>query len=255
MNMIARVNELLKKGDLFCMATVLESEDPNLPPGSKAIIFEDGTIEGDLQTIQLEPDLGPLAAKVLKENKRRIVDFSDKIRIFIDILCREAQLIVCGAGHIAIPLASFACNVGFNVTVLDDRSDFAQPSRFPNCKVIAENFTIALRDMSFGSSTYVVIITRGHEHDVDCLAEILQKETAYVGLIGSRRRVRFVLEWLEKKGFSQQRLKEVFTPIGIPIGAESPEEIALSIVSELVCVRRKGDLQARSLRAVVGMDS
>jgi xanthine dehydrogenase accessory factor len=255
MNMIARVNELLKKGDLFCMATVLESEDPNLPPGSKAIIFEDGTIEGDLQTILLEPDLGSLAAKVLKENKRRIVDFSDKIRIFIDILCREAQLIVCGAGHIAISLASFACNVGFNVTVLDDRSDFAQPSRFPNCKVIAENFTIALRDMSFGSSTYVVIITRGHEHDVDCLAEILQKETAYVGLIGSRRRVRFVLEWLEKKGFSQQRLKEVFTPIGIPIGAESPEEIALSIASELVCVRRKGDLQARALRAVVGMDS
>ena len=254
MKIITRVNELLKKGDLFCVATVLESEDPNLPPGRKAIIFEDGTIEGDLENIQLKPDLGPLAAKALKENKRRIVDFSDKIRIFIDILCHEAQLIVCGAGHIAIPLASFASNVGFNVTVLDDRSDFAQPSRFPNCKVIAENFTIALRDMSFGSSTYVVIITRGHEHDVDCLTEILPKETAYVGLIGSRRRVRFVLEWLEKKGFSQQRLKKVFTPIGIPIGAESPEEIALSIVSELVCVRRKGDVQARSLRAVVGMD-
>ena len=125
MNMIARVNELLKKGDLFCVATVLESEDPNLAPGSKAIIFEDGTIEGDLETSQLKPDLGSLAAKALKENKRRIVDFSDKIRIFIDILCREAQLIVCGAGHIAIPLASFASNVGFNVTVLDDRSDFA----------------------------------------------------------------------------------------------------------------------------------
>lgn len=255
MNMIARVNELLNKGDPFCVVTVLESEDPKLPPGSKAIVLEDGSIEGDLGTIELEPDLGQLAAKALKENKRHIADFSDKIRIFIDILCREAHLIVCGAGHIAIPLARFASNVGFNVTVLDDRSDFAQPSRFPNCEVVAENFTIALRDMSFGSSTYVVIITRGHEHDVDCLAEILQKETAYVGLIGSRRRVRFVLEWLEKKGFAQQRLKEVFTPIGIPIGAESPEEIALSIVSELVCVRRKGDAQARSLRAVVGMDS
>jgi len=255
MNIIARVNELLKKGDTFCVVTVLESPDPKLPPGSKAIVFKDGTIEGDLESNQLKPDLGQLAAKALKENKTGIVYFSDEIRIFIDILSREAQLIVCGAGHIAIPLASFARNVGFSVTVLDDRSDFAQPSRFPDCTVIAENFTIALREMSFGSSAYVVIITRGHEHDVDCLTEILQKETAYVGLIGSRRRVRFVLEWLEKKGFSQQRLKEVFTPIGIPIGAETPEEIALSIVSELVCVRRKGGAQARSLRAVVGMDS
>jgi len=108
--------------------------------------------------------------------------------------------------------------------------------------------------MPLGLATYVVIITRGHEHDVDCLAEILQKETAYVGLIGSRRRVRFVLEWLEENGFSQQRLKDVFTPIGIPIGAESPEEIALSIVSELVCVRRKGSGQARALRTAVGID-
>ncbi|UCD78761.1 MAG: XdhC family protein, partial [Desulfobacterales bacterium] len=99
-----------------------------------------------------------------------------------------------------------------------------------------------------------VIITRGHEHDVDCLMEILPKKAAYVGLIGSRRRVRFVLEWLEKKGFSRQRLNEVFTPIGIPIGAESPEEIALSIVAELVCVRRKGGGQARALRSAVGID-
>jgi xanthine dehydrogenase accessory factor len=98
------------------------------------------------------------------------------------------------------------------------------------------------------------VITRGHEHDADCLIEILQKKTLYVGLIGSRRRVRFVLEMLAEKGFSQTRLKDVFTPIGLPIGAEAPEEIALSIVSELVCVRRKGPAQARALRNAVGID-
>ena len=161
---------------------------------------------------------------------------------------------ICGAGHIAIPLARFAGEVGFSVTVIDDRSDFAHPSRFPGCTTIAENFTIALQDLQTGPTTYVVIITRGHEHDVDCLMEILNRETAYVGLIGSRRRVSFVLQWLEEKGFSRQRLKSVFTPIGIPIGAESPSEIALSIVSELVCVRRKGSGQARTLRSSLGIE-
>ena len=100
----------------------------------------------------------------------------------------------------------------------DHRSDFAHPSRFPGSTVIAENFSIALKNLPLGPSAYVVIITRGHEHDVDCLMEILPQNVAYVGLIGSRRRVRFVLEWLEKNGFSRQRLNDVFTPIGIPIG-------------------------------------
>jgi xanthine dehydrogenase accessory factor len=98
------------------------------------------------------------------------------------------------------------------------------------------------------------VITRGHEHDADCLLEILKKQTAYVGLIGSRRRVRFVLEMLENEGIAKERLQEVFTPIGTPIGAESPEEIALSIISEIVCVRLKGPQQARNLRAAVGIE-
>ncbi len=101
---------------------------------------------------------------------------------------------------------------------------------------------------------FVVVITRGHEHDKECLQELLQKESAYVGLIGSRRRVRFVLEMLRSEGIPQKRLDDVFTPIGIPIGAESPVEIAISIVAELVCVRRKGWRQARALRAIIGID-
>ena len=97
--------------------------------------------------------------------------------------------------------------VGRQVNEVDDRSDFASPSRFPDCNVIAEDFTVALRDLHFSPATYVVVITRGHEHDVDCLIEVLKKRTLYVGLIGSRRRVRFVLEMLAEQGFSPKRLK------------------------------------------------
>ena len=139
------------------------------------------------------------------------------------------------------------------MTVLDDRPDFAHASRFPDCDVIAKEFSEALSEMPLGHSTFVVVITRGHEHDVDCLLQILKKEAAYVGLIGSRRRVRIVLDVLEKEGISRERLNTVFTPIGIPIGAESPEEIALSIISELVCVHRKGPEQARMLRSAIGI--
>jgi xanthine dehydrogenase accessory factor len=255
MSIIARVKKLLETGETFCLATVIASDTASIPPGRKAIVLGDGTIDSNLDSTRLDLVLRDQALAALNRKKSGIDEFEEGLRVFFNVFSPEARLLICGAGHIAIPLARFANDVGFSVTVLDDRSDFAHPSRFPDCTTISENFTIALRDMPLGPSTHVVIITRGHEHDVDCLMEILPRDPAYVGLIGSRRRVSFVLQWLEKKGFSRERIKDVFTPIGLPIGAESPEEIALSIVSELVCVRRKGGAQARSLRSAVGIES
>ena len=249
-----RIVELLEKEESFCLATVLASNSADTRPGQKTIVFQDGAIEGSLGSTQLDSNLAGPVQKVFKENKSQVAEMEAGVKVFLNIISPDEELILCGAGHIAIPLVQFARRLGFRVTVIDDRSDFASPSRFPHCNVIAEDFTTALRDYRFSPATYVVVITRGHEHDADCLIEILKKKTAYVGLIGSRRRVRFVLEMLADKGFSQKRLKEVFTPIGLPIGAESPEEIALSIVSELVCVRRKGSAQARALRNAVGID-
>jgi xanthine dehydrogenase accessory factor len=252
--MIAQVNELLAAGETFCLATVVASDAADIPPGSKTIVLADGNLDGAGGSRSFEADLRDQALAALEAKESRIVEIAGRVRVFLNVLSAEDRLLICGAGHIAVPLARFANDIGFSVSVLDDRSDFARASRFPGCTTIAENFTIALQNMSLGPTTYVVIITRGHEHDVDCLMEILPRQAAYVGLIGSRRRVSFVLKWLEEKGFSRERLNAVFTPIGIPIGAESPEEIALSIVSELVCVRRKGSIQARALRSAVGIE-
>ena len=254
MDIMARLADLMDKEIAFCLATVVVSSLPEIQPGRKAIVLEDGSLEGSLGSDSLDTKLSELALKAFKNKKRLLVEVDNGVQAFLDILTPGAHLVVCGAGHIAVPLARFARRVGFQVVVLDDRADFANPLRFPDCEVIAEDFTLALREMSFGASTYVVVITRGHAHDVDCLTEILGKKFAYVGLIGSRRRVRIVLEILEKQGISREQLKKVFTPIGLPIGAESPEEIALSIISELVCVRRKGPAQAKTLRAAVGID-
>ena len=254
MDAIARVVELMQNQETHCLATIVESSDPGIPVGRKVIVLQDGSMEGEFNSPRVNTTVCDLALDAIKENEKRMVEIGSGIKAFLDVLSNETRLLVCGAGHIAMPLARFARQVGFRVTVLDDRKDFAHQSRFPDCEVMAEDFITALHDMPLGTSTFVVVITRGHEHDVDCLGEILQKETAYVGLIGSRRRVRIVLEGLEKSGIPPKRLNQVFTPIGLPIGAESPDEIALSIVSEIVCIRRKGSAQARKMRKAVGID-
>ena len=254
MDICTRVNELIHNGKTFCLATVTDADNTGITAGQKAIVLETGDMEGELGDGQLGVTVKALALEALNKNKRALVEIKPGVQVFLDIISPELTLIVCGAGHIAVPLARFARDTGFRVTVLDDRDDFAHPARFPDCDVVAADFAATLRELNLNQSTFVVVITRGHEHDADCLMEILQKETVYVGLIGSRRRVRFVLEMLEKQGIPKARLSQVFTPIGTPIGAESPAEIALSIVAELVCVRRKGPQQARALRAAVGID-
>jgi xanthine dehydrogenase accessory factor len=252
MDVISRVTQLLERGKVFCLATVIKSTRPDIPAGQKAIVFEDGGMEQRIGSGEIDSAVRTLSQEAIGKKGRHVADIGDGVRVFFDVFSGELGLLICGAGHIALPLARFGQELGFRVTVLDDRSDFAVPSRFPGCEVIAQDFVLALRDMPLGPSTYAVVITRGHEHDVECLAEILRKETAYTGLIGSRRRVRFVLQLLRQQGISPERLKEVFTPIGVPIGAESPEEIALSIAAELVCMRRKGRQQARALRSALG---
>jgi len=254
MDIIVRVDELLHLEETFCLSTVVTSDQPHIPIAHKTIILADGSMEGALGLEQFDSKLYSYAYDALKDNKSGIVQVELGVEVFFNVMSAEKQLLICGAGHIAVPLAQYALMAGFRVTVLDDRSDFAHPARFAGCKVVAEDFREALHSMPLDASSYVVVITRGHEHDFDCLLEILHKDTAYVGMIGSRRRVGFVLDMLNREGLSLERLADVFTPIGIPIGAESPEEIAISIISELVCVRRKGPAQARALRNAAGID-
>ncbi len=251
MNILARINVLLAEAETFCLATVTSSPDDAIASGAKAIIHPDGSLEGGLGQSETDSLLTDFALQVLKNQKKQLVEIRKGLSVFFDIISARAELVICGAGHIAIPLARFAREVGFAITVLDDRPDFANTSRFPGCKVIADDFISALRSLTINRLTYLVIITRGHEHDVECLKEIAPHESAYIGLIGSHRRVSFVMAMLAEQGIPKERLADVFTPIGIPIGAESPEEIAFSITAELVCVRRKGMEQAKALRNAV----
>lgn len=150
------------------------------------------------------------------------------------------RLIILGGGHIALPLCEFASKCGFQAFVADDRPAFANKGRFPWAKeVLCDTFENVIARLKITAYDYVVIITRGHTHDADCLRAILPgRQPAYLGMIGSRRRVRGLLEMLAEEGYSQNRLDSICTPIGLKIGAVTPEEIAVSILSELIAYKR-----------------
>jgi xanthine dehydrogenase accessory factor len=248
MNYFSRINDLIASSQSFCLATIIHTTDHEIIPGHKIFVFEDGSFEGGIKNKSINKAICDQAVKALRDDKKQLIEVKPGTIVYFDIIAKTIKLLICGAGHIAIPLSQFTQKLGFSVTVIDDRPEFASKERFKDCEVIAGNFISVINRLPIDSSTYVVIITRGHEHDVECLTEILPKKTAYVGLIGSKRRIRFVLKILFDKGIPAERLQDVFSPIGLPIGADSPEEIALSIASELISVRRLGNEPTRKMR-------
>jgi xanthine dehydrogenase accessory factor len=165
----------------------------------------------------------------------------DLVSIFIDLALPLPQLLIFGGGHISQPLTVIGTLAGFQVTVVDDRPLFANRQRFPAAnEVICCDFAGALSLVSIHSETYIVIVTRGHQSDEECLRGVLGSKAAYIGMIGSRRRVRGIISRLTEEGMEQAALSRINSPIGLAIGAQTPGEIALSIMAEMVSVRRQG---------------
>ena len=152
----------------------------------------------------------------------------------------QERLIVLGGGHISQPVCHIASMLGFDVTVVDDRPVFANYERFPDVsKVICEEFRPAIRELQINENDYVCVVTRGHQWDGECLREILSGQMpSYLGMIGSRRRVKSLYDVLEDEGFDRDVLESIHSPIGLPIKAVTPAEIGVSICAELVAHRR-----------------
>lgn len=151
----------------------------------------------------------------------------------------EPRLIILGGGHIALPLCEFAAKCGFRVVVVDDRPSFANKERFPlAADVVCDSFERAIDALSLDRFSFVVVITRGHRHDAECLRRTLLHNVAYVGMIGSARRVGIVLDGLLEEGLTKEQLQKVCSPIGLKIGAVTPEEIAVSILAQAILYKR-----------------
>lgn len=161
-------------------------------------------------------------------------------KIFAEVVGCERHLVICGGGHVSIPVIKIGLMLGFRVTVLEDRPKFANDARRAGAtEVICDSFAAGLEQIEGDPNTWFVIVTRGHRYDQVCLEAIAKKEHAYIGMIGSRLRVKKVLEVLVENGADEEVLKNVHTPIGLDIGAETPEEIAVSIMGEIIQEKNK----------------
>ncbi|KUO79117.1 MAG: xanthine dehydrogenase [Desulfosporosinus sp. BRH_c37] len=232
------------------LVTVIEATEGRLV-GKKLFIKNNGEVVGDLGLEELNR-VGLENAKIGGKRCQPLLVSIDSefepcdtsvnkatFRFMVEPPTTIVQLLILGAGHIALPLATMAKIVGYEVTVVDDRSSFANAYRFPTADtIICDDFESALDGININPQTVIVIITRGHRYDKMCLRKVINQPASYIGMIGSRKRVKALLAELEEEGVPSELLKNLYSPIGLKIGAETPEEIAVSILSELIKVQR-----------------
>ena len=161
-------------------------------------------------------------------------------RVFAELLGNEKKMVICGAGHVSMPVIRIAKMMGFRVTAIDDRMQFVQNALDNGAdEAVCSGFEEALSSIPGDPDTFFIIVTRGHLSDSECLLSIVKKPYAYIGMIGSRRKVGMVKQLLTDKGIAQEVIDSVHTPIGLDIGAETPEEIAVAIMAEIIEVKNK----------------
>lgn len=218
------VGELMKHGGDALLVTRYTPDT-----FSKTLFKRDGSYSGDA------PGTAPEELEHYPDAKRLVI----KNGVLVEPLLRPEFLYVFGAGHISQFVAKIAALVDFRVVVIDDRWSFANKERFPEAEeIVVDDFYHVVDKLSLTGADYAVVVTRGHKHDATVLEKVLEKPAKYVGMIGSRRKTKLVFDHLIAKGVSEETLAKVSAPIGLDIGSETPQEIALSIVAQLVQARR-----------------
>lgn len=228
-------------GEEPILITVVHSDNLiKFPLGTKLFVNKQGEVFGTLTCGDISNLIQKQASTARLERKPRLISWGG-IQLLFEPVAAEYRLLILGGGHIALPLANMGKVLGYHVTVVDDRTSFANSARFPFVdQVICDDFVKAIHNSDIGSQTLVVIVTRGHRHDKVCLREIIKYPAHYIGMIGSKRRVKALLAELQEEGISQERLSTIHSPIGLKIGAETPEEIAVSILAEIIKTYRGG---------------
>lgn len=247
----AAIRQLLERGGIAALATIVAG-----PPqvGAKLLVESTGETSGDLDDAGLNAVVTEFAQQFLTTRDEAhtfsVADLAPELtslaatRILFERIQSEPRIVIFGAGHVGAALATFASFAGYRVTLVDDRAEFVTRERFPNELVelvAAESWTkAASKAIGKGRGVSVAIVTRGHAEDEECLRAVIDSTPDYIGLIGSKRRTNIVLDRLRATGTADEQLAKVRAPIGLDIGAVTPEEVALAILAEIVAERRGG---------------
>jgi xanthine dehydrogenase accessory factor len=263
-DVLIAANEALARGETVALVTIVRAQGSTPQRvGAKMLVYADGRTVGTIGGGCYESEAFWKAREALSSGRPALVrfDLSDdfasesglicggQMEVFIEPLAPAPHLYIAGAGHVGVQLARAAAEVGFRIHVVDDREKFANAERFPGAEEIAVDSIAAWLDQAeLPASAYVAIVTRGHQHDLVALRAVIARPFRYVGLIGSRAKVARIVEALAEEGVPADALRRVHAPIGLDIGAVTPQEIAISIVAELIAVRH-GKLDAHGADA------
>src|SRR5687768_13740299 len=244
-----RITRTISEGSTATLVTLIRAES-NV--GAKLFVEKGLEVFGSLGSQELnEAVAGRVRSFIESRTDMLVVDLKEfapelaEAQLLFEGIEREPRLVICGAGHVGAALANLASLLGYQATVIDDRQEFVARERFPDPRVelvAAADWADAVRrSVADGRGVSVVVVTRGHSEDEVCLGAAMETGADYVGLIGSKRRTRIVLDRLRETGVNPELLEHVHAPIGLDIGAVTPEEVALAIMAEIVAVRRGGD--------------
>ena len=247
-----------RRSPAVLLTVVRSPRKSTLRVGQKSLLGGDGELSESLGGGDLERAIVADAKAALETREHGLRYYGDDgssrrrrsreaIGVYFEPLVPQDHLVIVGAGHVGVAVSSIASRVGFQITVIDDRSDYANRERFPEAdRVIVGDIEAGLREVEIDDSTYVVLVTRAHAFDERALRQLLDSDASYMGMIGSKRRVLVVYERLISEGFGPSSLSRIYAPIGLDFGSVTAEEIGLAIVSEMINVKRGG--HARSLR-------
>ena len=246
--LLEKALEAVKNGQSCAFATIVESTLKGTPrkTGAKMVVTEDGTIWGTIGGGRNEKAAQLECQKAIKTGKPAYVTYNyfghkgqsicgGQIKVFIEPFVGKKHFIICGAGHIALFLSVLGKILNFKVTVIDDRKEFANEKRLPHVdNIVVGNHALKLKELTINQESYIVIVTQGNEYDFECLEVAIASNASYIGVISSEaKRVKFFRR-LKEKGLSERTLQKIHAPMGLNIGAQTPEEIAISIMAEII---------------------
>lgn len=248
--LIERIAELKKQGKTFCIVTVVDSQGATpRKAGARGLIYPDGSLEGTVGGGNIELEATQIAQQVMKSKKPLLRKFDleelenggmicgGSMTLFFEPVLPDRVLTIFGGGHVGRAVARVAYEAGWQVRVIDARDGVLDPQFFPaQSELISENYLKYISNQNFGQNDWLVIVTPKHSNDEQVLEAVISSATAYIGMMGSPKKVKEVVTNLRQRGISDKLLSNIHAPIGLNIGTETPGEIAISIVAEMMTV-------------------
>ncbi|HSB33973.1 MAG TPA: XdhC/CoxI family protein [Nitrospirota bacterium] len=252
MQIYEEVIRLKRLGRTSAIATIVECRgSAPQKQGAKMLVRDDGSLLGTLGGGCLEADVVQAALMAMKDGSPLTLPFElteregglvcgGSVLVYIEPVLQEPSLVILGAGHVGRTLAKLARFTGFRVTVVDDRPEFANPENVPDASdIVVHPFERFFDRVPVDTKTFIVVATRGHNHDLDAVRAALGTDAHYIGLLGSRRKKGLLFQALTGSGFSKEDIARIIIPVGAPIGSVTPEEIAVSIMAQIIEKRRQ----------------